>query len=290
MACVDVHQHVWPRQFVAALRRRADGVRLDGWELHLPGEPTYRVAPADHDVALRADLAAADGIDSAWVSLSSPLGIEHLPFGDAQPLLDAYHEGALALPKPFRVWAAASVTAPDPVGLAALLGAGCVGLQLPATALADRDGYTRCGALLEVLQQRGRPLFLHPGPAASPDMPPWWPAVVPYVAQMHTAWFAWQAFGVTMFPQLKVVFSLLAGLAPLHAERSSARGGPVAAPDSRVFLETSSYGPQAVLATARQVGGAALLLGSDRPYAAPVSLGVEWDHALRVDNPARLLG
>ena len=47
-----------------------------------------------------------DGLDRALLCLSSPLGIESLPRAQAQPLLDAYHEGAFALGEPFGVWGA----------------------------------------------------------------------------------------------------------------------------------------------------------------------------------------
>ena len=46
---VDLHQHLWPESFVEALRRRRTAPRLDGWTLHLDGEPPYAVDPADHD-------------------------------------------------------------------------------------------------------------------------------------------------------------------------------------------------------------------------------------------------
>ncbi|MDT7683398.1 MAG: hypothetical protein QOG57_3708 [Pseudonocardiales bacterium] len=36
---VDVHQHLWPSQLVAALRARCEPPRLAGWTLHLAGEP-----------------------------------------------------------------------------------------------------------------------------------------------------------------------------------------------------------------------------------------------------------
>jgi predicted TIM-barrel fold metal-dependent hydrolase len=289
VARVDVHQHVWPRALIEQLRWRRDGLRLDGWELRLPGEPPYLVNPADHDIARRADLAAADGIDVAVVSLSSPLGIEHLPADQARPLLDAYHEGALALPPLFRVWAAASLADPAPAALSALLDAGCIGLQLPATALADAAGLELCAELFAVLHERGRPLFVHPGPASGgPGVPSWWPAIVPYATQMHTAWFAWHAYGAPRFPHLKVVFAMLGGLAPLHFERCAARGGPLSHSPA-VYLETSSYGRTAIAAVAEQVGRSQLVLGSDRPYAVPAALGPDLDYALRVINPAALL-
>ena len=48
----------------------------------------------------------ADGLDGALIALSSPLGIEALPAGEAEPLLDAYHEGVQALGAPFGWWGA----------------------------------------------------------------------------------------------------------------------------------------------------------------------------------------
>lgn len=68
----DVHQHIWPPEFIELLRARTAPPRLDGWTLHLAGEPPYEVDPADHDIAARVGLARADGLDLALVSLSSP--------------------------------------------------------------------------------------------------------------------------------------------------------------------------------------------------------------------------
>ena len=102
----DVHQHVWGGAFIDALRRRTTAPRLDGWTLHLTGEPPFAVDPADHDLAARAALAESDGFSRVLTSLSSPLGVEWLPPEDAAPLLAAYHEDALALPAPFGAWAA----------------------------------------------------------------------------------------------------------------------------------------------------------------------------------------
>jgi hypothetical protein len=286
----DVHQHLWTAGFAAALRARAKPPRLDGWTLLLDGEPDYRVDPADHDVPHRLELNRADGIGLALVSLSSPLGVEHLPADEAAPLLEAYHVGALALPDGFGAWAAASVAEPDPAALAGWLDAGCAGLQLPATALADRAGLARCAPLLRVLEQRGKPLFVHPGPAASREVPPWWAANVDYVQQMHAAYNAFAAFGRAAHPRLRVCFAMLCGLAPLHHERFAARGGPDPAADPAVWFETSSYGPAALGAVAAALGeggGGRFVLGSDRPYAAPAALA---DEAAAERAAAALLG
>jgi hypothetical protein len=124
----------------------------------------------------------------------------------------------------------------------------------------------------------------------------WWAAVVPYVQQLHAAWFAFRAYGRPSHPGLRVCFAALAGLAPLHGERLAARGGggplerwPV---DPGMFAETSSYGPRAVDSVVRVLGVDTLVFGSDRPYAEPypdLGLGGAAHHAIRVTNPARLL-
>ncbi len=290
---VDVHQHLWTAPFTAALRARRSAPRMTGWTLHLDGESDYDVRPEDHDADRRAALARADGLDLALVSLSSPLGIEWLPPRDALPLLDAYHDGALALPAPFGVWAAPCLSEIDPRHLDEQLGRGCVGLQLPATALPDAAGWARSAPLLHLLERRDRPLFVHPGaaPPAAADVPGWWPAVVPYVQQMHAAWFAFRAFGRPRHPDLRVCFTALAGLAPLHGERLAARGGGRNVVDPNAFLETSSYGPRAVDAVVRAVGIDVLVHGSDRPYASPTDpqLGDAAAYALDTANPTRLL-
>ena len=242
------------------------------------------------------------------VSLSSPLGVEWLPPDEASQLLDAYHAGALALPAPFRAWAAACLSEVLPERLQAELDHGCVGLQLPAPALLDAAGYSRCAPLLALLETRGMPLFVHPGSVLSPGksgeysakpgegggstgLPAWWPALVPYVQQMHAAWYAFLAFGRPRHPRLRVCFAMLAGLAPLHGERAAVRGASRGAVDPDAFLETSSYGPLALDAIVRVLGIDVLVHGSDRPYAQPVfgALGHAAEHAMRLSNPLRLL-
>ena len=290
---IDVHQHLWPAPLIGALRRRGRPPRLRGWTLELAGEPGYPVDPHDHDPALRAAEAAADGLELVLVSLSSALGIEYLAPSEAQELLEAYHDGVWELPLPFRAWAAAGLTDVDPSALKRELDRGFVGLQLPATALLDAAGYARAAPLLNLLEERGRPLFVHPGPAGSwvPGVPSWWPAIVDYVQQMHAAWFAFRVHGRAAHPRLRVCFAILAGLAPLHGERFAARAGERTIVDEDAFLEVSSYGTRAIDATVRVLGVDVLVNGSDRPYAAPVipDLGDAVRSALRRSNPIRLL-
>ena len=301
---IDVHQHLWPEPLLAQLARRREPPRArrrrEGWIAEAPGEPEVAIDLADHDPDRRADLVASDGLDRAYVALSSPLGIEAMAPDVARPLLDAWHEGAASLPAVFGAWAAPSVSEPDPGELASLLDRGFVGACLPAEALADRAGFERCAPLLELLAERSAPLLVHPGPgpdtldrsvaAGGPTgAPPWWPALTRYVAAMNTAWHAFAAFGPA-HPRLRVCFVMLGGLGPLHRERLLARRGR-AAPEADLFLDTSSYGPRAIDAVIRAVGVDSLVYGSDRPVlpASAPALGEAVQTALRARNPARLL-
>jgi hypothetical protein len=295
---VDIHQHLWPEVFVEELRRRAQPPRLDGWTLLTSREPPCEVNPAEHHAGRRVAQAARDGVDVVVVGLSSSLGIDYLAPAEAQPLLDAYHLGVTELGAPFACWAAACLAAIDASDLAKQLDRGCVGLQLPATAVADESGYRRCTPLLDVLAERDLPLFIHPGPPAEPRkaVPAWWSPLVSDVQQLHAAWFAFRAYGRPAYPRLRVCFAALAGLAPLHGERLAAGGGtgPLTRDvvDSRMFVDTSSYGGRAVDSVLRVLGVDVLVFGSDRPYARPSSdlgLGEAAYHAIRVTNTARLL-
>lgn len=296
----DCHQHLWPAELVDALRERTRPPYLRGWTLHLVGEPPCEVDPAAHDVSARRRLTGdEDRVDRVLLSLSSPLGLEHLPGEEAAPLLAAWHTGALALGGPFGVWAAAGVHDLDPAALAEVLAHDrVVGLQLPATVLGDPAGVDRLAPLLAELARVDKPLLVHPGPAPAADtagLPAWWPALVPYVNQLHAAWLAWHVRARVDHPVLRTAFVALAGLAVLHHERLAARGGALGRLDPLVHYETSSYGPRAVDAVVRVVGVDPLVAGSDRPYAelfdpTPVpGFGAAFTHALTVANPHHLL-
>ncbi len=114
---------------------------------------------------------------------------------------------------------------------------------------------------------------------------------MPYVAQLHAAWWAWADGGRERFPDLPVCFAALAGLGPLHGERQRARGGEGGAVDSLTFVETSSYGTLAVDSVIRVLGIDVVCHGSDRPYcrAAPPALGEAATNAIKTRNPGRLL-
>jgi hypothetical protein len=290
---VDLHQHLWPAPFLAALRTRRRPPRLDGWTLELPGEAPFAVDPAAHDRSARAALADADGLDLVCVAASAALGIDRLPAAEAAELAGAWLDGALELGEPFAVWAAAGLEQPDPAALRSALDRGAIGLELAADALAAPGALDRLAPLLELLDETGRALLVHPGPPGEDvsGRAAWWAPVVPYASQLHAAWWAWADGGRARFPRLPVCFAALAGLGPLHGERHRARGGRGGAIDPLTFVETSTYGTQAIDATLRVLGIDVVCHGSDRPYAAPAALALDPSalHALRVRNPRRLL-
>jgi 6-methylsalicylate decarboxylase len=295
----DVHQHLWPEPFLAALERRSAPPALrreaDGTTtLLLAGEPDSPFDPAPHDADGRRDDLRADGIDRALVCLSSPLGIEALPRAEAQPLLDAWHDGVFALGEPFGVWGAVALDGARPADIDALLDRGATGISLPAGAFVTAPAVHAVLPLLRALEARDRPLLVHPG-AVPPGTPPapWWPAAVGYVGELHAAWHGFAAWARPELAALRVVFVALAGAAPLHVERLTVRGGPAfSAFDPLTFYDTSSYGPRGIEAVGAVVGLDQLVHGSDRPViGAPAEhgLGAAGDHALTTTNPARLL-
>jgi hypothetical protein len=231
--------------------------------------------------------------------MSSPLGIESLAPNDAAPLLDAWHALADDLENAnqdgYGVWAAVALVDPDLSGLAANLGHPRVhGLQVPASALATPAALAALAPVLAVVEEADLPVLVHPGPApaaSGADLPGWWPALTSYTAQLSAAWFAWNLLGRGLLPRLRVAFVGLAGLAPLHHERLSQRGGSFGVVDRLVYYETSSYGMRAIDAMTRVVGVDPLVHGSDRPYAVPTDpgLGGAFSKALFVDNPAHLM-
>ena len=272
---IDLHQHLWPEPLVERLRARSRAPYLRDWALHTAGEPPFEVEPSQHDVARRVETDRRAGVGLAGVALSAPLGIEYLARQGAGALIDAWHVSVHDLPTHFRAWASVPAVDPDLAGLVDLLRDDrFLGLQLPATDLSTPAAWERAGAVLEVAQASGKPVFVHPGPETRTPggrAPSWWAPVVGYVAQMQSAWWGWHAVGGrSQFPSLRLLFAAGAGLAPVQHERHTARGGEPGIVDPEVFVDTSSYGPQALDALVRVLGIDVLVLGSDRPYGVPV--------------------
>jgi 6-methylsalicylate decarboxylase len=285
---------------VRALRGRRSPPRIrrerSGLVLELGGEPSWTIPESEDAVGDRLDELARDGTDRALISLSSVLGVETLPANEARPLLDAYHEDLTGLPDALAGWGAVKLSDPSGEDVDAALEHDAVGICLPAGALTSPDRLAACRPVLQRLEERDVPLFVHPGGGhcvhGSGDLA-WWPAAVVYVCEMHAAWHAFLEWGRPAHPSLRVVFAMLAGAAPIHVERLRARGGPAdRLHDPLLFYETSSYGPQALDALVRRVGAEQIVRGTDRPVIEPelISMGTAFDYAVGVANPARLLG
>ncbi len=302
MEKVDVHQHLLSEPLIAELSRRQSAPALirrrHGWTFQVAGEPDSTLSFEATDVALRGEELRRAGIDRALVALSTALGIETLPAEEAEPLLEAHRLGIEDLPARFGGWGAVQLEAPDPAEVDVAIARRCVGISLPAAALADPEALAHSGPLLARLESLGAPLFVHPGPVApsgrvggGAPVPSWWPALTDYVAQMQAAWFAFLNAGRREHPRLRVLFAMLAGGAPLQLERFAARSGTAApAPDPLVFYDTSSYGPRMLAAMLGAVGVEQLVYGSDRPV---IDAGAPRDatlaRALLSTGPHRLL-
>jgi 6-methylsalicylate decarboxylase len=292
---IDVHQHLLPEPLIEALERRSGAPRIrhgrSGWALEVPGERPSALDLAEHDPDARARRTDVDALDHALVALSSVLGVEALPPDEAGELLEAWELGARDLPDRFSHWGAVSLRDGDPEQIDRLLDTGVPGISIPAGALATEQGVERSAALLDRLEQRRGVLFVHPGPDPWADPPRvgngplWLPAMTRYVDEMNSAWHMFAAVRHRL-PRLRVVFAMLAGLAPLHVERLRARGGPSSAVrDPNLFYDTSSYGPQAVRALARVVGPDQIVYGSDRPVVEPHPLVVPSSERLATAVP-----
>jgi len=295
---IDVHQHIWTEPLLDALaaRRTLPFIRRTGGltVLHCADERPYVIDVGSESPDRRTSLMQSDGIDLALIALSSPTGIEALAHEVASDLISAHLEGVLALSKGFAAWGPIAIDQPDPDEVDTVLARGCIGVSLPAAALAGHDALDELGPVLARVAARGVPLLVHPGRStgqstreASLTEPLWWRALTDYVAQMQAAWLTFVALGRREHPTLTVLFAMLGGCAPLQSERLTTRGGPtIDLRDPLVFYDTSSYGPEAVEAMAGCVGAGQLVYGSDRPVIEPIQSGRE--EQLRA-NAARLV-
>src|ERR1700722_14812498 len=284
---VDVHQHLWTEPLLEALERRTrlPFVRREDrlCVVHVAGETPSAIDLDAERPQARSELLGRDGVDRALIAISSPLGIEALPRAEADELIGAHLDGVSALGEGFGAWGPLALEGIAAADVDAALARGCVGVSLPAGALGAPSELDGLHSVLARIEQLKVPLFIHPGPGLAQRLrepslsdPLWWPALTRYVAQMQAAWLALSAIARREHSGLRVVYAMLAGGAPLLRERLAARGGPAVDVTGPLdFYDTSSYGPVAVEAMARQVGPRQLLHGSDRPVAEPVPSGRE---------------
>lgn len=284
----DLHQHIWTAPLIDALasrrahpfvERTSEGLTV----LHAADEAPWVIDVRAQSAAARRRQLERDGARQAVIAISSPIGIEALEPEAARGLIAAHLDGVLALGPGFRAWGPLALADPDPAQVTDRLARGCAGVSVCAGALGDRAGLEALLPALAVAERAGVPVLVHPGPGvghrrgeAPLGEALWRSALTDYVAQMQAAWLTYVSDGRRELPALRVVFAMLAGGAPLLAERLAARGGPsVDLRDPQVFYDTSSFGPRMVETMARWVGPAQLVYGSDRPVIDPVLTGRE---------------
>ena len=240
-----------------------------------------------HGLDARLALMDLSGLDRAVVSLQPTLGIGDLAEDEARELVDTWEAGVLELARAAggRIIPLAAREPAD--GFAGLCVAGAELLDLDA--LAPR---------LDALTETGGFLFVHPGAAVTPPgAPPWWTAIVDYTAEMQAAYIAWLAAGAARWPELDVVFAILAGGAPIQLERMAARGVEErSAMLPHIWFDTATYGRRALDLAMSTFGVEPMLFGSDLPVVDPASaldvlrsFGEAVTDAVLSANPAGLL-
>ena len=135
------------------------------------------------------------------------------------------------------------------------------------------------------------------GGAVPEGRPGWWGALTLYTSQMQAAYLAWLAGGQERWPEIPVVFSILAGGGPIQLERLASRGIDVRSTlHPNVFFDTASYGRRALELCIETYGVEQLVYGSDLPVVDPTptirairGFGESVERMVRQDTPARLL-
>lgn len=290
---VDIHQHLWPAPFVAALRARRSAPLLDG-DVLVTREGRFPIDLSAHDPAARVRGLDALGLDLAVLSLQPSLGLDDLPADEREALEAVWVEGI------------ADVVAGSGGRLAAMsprrVVPGFAGVSVGAAELvADLDAAGTGGsATLAAAEAAGLPVFVHPEAEhtpPAPGRPDWWNWLAGYPVQMQAAYLAWLAGGRARHPRLTVVFALLAGGAPFQHERLAHRGADLRSLlDPDVYFDTASYGRRAIELCIESFGIENLLYGSDVPVIDPAptlaavrGFGDAVARFLTVENPARLI-
>lgn len=287
MLTYDVHQHLWPAPFLAALRARDAPPFLRDGELVTP-EGAFALDTRTHDPETRLALLDRDQIDVAVLSLQPSLGIEALPAGERDHLEETWMAGILDLV----AQSGGRFQALAPWRVAA----GFAGTSLGASALV-RGG--RGADALEAASAGTTLVFVHPeaeGPV--PDgRPDWWNWTAGYTGQMQHAYLAWLGGVREAHPSVRIVFAMLAGGAPIHHERLIHRGIDVRESlDPDTLFDTASYGRRAIELCIETFGVERVVYGSDTPVIDPAptlravrDLGESVARLLQSDNAERLL-
>jgi len=287
MATYDVHHHLWPASFVAALRTRTTRPLISRDEL-VTIEGRFPVDLTAHEPDARIRALDRDGIDVAVLSLQSSLGLEQLPQAECRALEEMWVEGVHELVgvSGGRFAALSPTHVRD----------GFVGVSVGASTLIELDSFAH---VLDAAAEANTVVFVHPDVGGPPDpaRPDWWGWVVDYPARMQAAYLSWLAFGRERWPTLRLLFAMLAGGGPFQLERLARRGVDVrSALDPNVYFDVSSHGRRAIELCIETFGVSQLAYGSDTPVIDPGptldavrGFGDAVTHVLQTDTPLALL-
>ncbi len=267
----DLHQHLLPEALIDALARRPARPRARpatgaGWRWSSRASRASALRPRrPRPRGARRD-AERDGVDRVVVSLSTALGIEALPAAEAAPLLDAFNA------------ASSSSAARSSCGAPRRPPATSTRCSTRARA-ASRSRRARSRArstgasapLLDRLEARDAPLFVHPGPGRR---------------RRRRARLVAGADGLRRADERGLARVRRLGPrpppAPARGVRDARRPRPAARRAARrraaarrrpihdplVWFDSSSYGARTLDSMLRMVGVDRLVHGSDRPVIA----------------------
>ena len=183
---VDIHQHLWPDALLSSLARRTVAPRLK--RTGAAGGSSWRVIRRRRSTRPRTTRARGRATGS-WSRRRSRSGSRRCrtPRRCSRTTTAACWSWARRSScgrarRARRSWTSSWRRARS-------------GIALAGRELVDE----RSAPALERLAAAGKPLFVHPGPAAG--SPAWFPALTGYVAEMHAAWHAWAQWGRPRAPE-----------------------------------------------------------------------------------------
>ncbi len=290
MPIIDVHNHFYPPEYLAALRSGKSVVRVTvdssgNPHIHYPGD--YNVAVAGHrDIAYRQDVLEREGVDTQVITLTTPgTHVETAAYAaDLATLVNDAFATIIAERGP-RFSALATLPLNDPAASVKEFRRSIEELHLPGAmlfsnvngvALADE----RFWPLYEAADAYGAVLHIHPtSPVGVEAMKEYW--LMPLVGflmdtTLAAAHLVFSGVG-ERFPNIKWVLSHLGGAVPYMAERfdrgfhafEDCRRNIDRPPSDYLkawYYDTVNFDPHALKLAIEFAGADHILAGSDYPH------------------------
>lgn len=290
MRIIDFHNHFYPPEYLAALRREPTVVRVDedaegNPRLHYPGD--YNIVVRGHrDIAYRQQVLDEHGVATQVLTFTTP-GVQVEEPARAAAWARRVNDALAAIVEARRPRFAALATLPlnDPAASAVELERAMTELKLPgAMIFSNVNGVGLDDARFLPLYERadalGAVLYIHPAhPVGVEAMTDYWlmPLVgFPFDTTLAAAKIVFSGVAAR-FPRITWVLAHLGGAIPYLAERLD-RGYHAFAecraqldrPPSeylrRFYYDTVNFDPDALALAVRFAGADRLVAGSDYPH------------------------